>query len=172
MRWRIPLVSLALAAIIASPGVAQPAPPWAASLVIVPGVSVGRVSLGMTKAMVFNRLGIPSDMERRPTMSCSPDCEDLYWIYKHKETVLVVSWTVRPDVPEELAGVDYVYTNSAMATVGGLQVGIASVRHAVERYGWWNTRSGPWLAWTGTGMRLRFDGQDMLEAVAIFPREP
>jgi hypothetical protein len=171
MKWRVLLVAIPLALAAASPAASQPAPAWASTFIIVPGVSVGKVALGMTKAMVFNRLGMPSNMQRQPSSACSDGCEDLFWIYTHKNARLVASWTITPEQPEEQAGVDFIYTNAPVANVGGLQIGVATVKHAVDRYGWWNNRSGPWVSWTSAGMRMRFDGHDTLEAVVIVPRE-
>ena len=61
------------------------------NLIIVPGVAVGDVRLGMTQAMVLNRLGQPDEINDEPGRD---DSTDIYWLYRRDEDrLLVVSWT-------------------------------------------------------------------------------
>ena len=153
--------------LLAGQALAQPS--WAFSLVGVPGVSLGPVSIGMTQAMVFNRLGIPQEISREVSDKCGPGCEDIYWIYKiSDETVFAVSWTTRPDVPEIQTGLDWLMSNSPRTTVGGIQIN-SKLKQVVERYGWWEYRRGRWYSWK-IGFRVFVVDEEEVKAIAIMER--
>lgn len=150
---------------------AETTPSWAMSLVAIPGVSLGPVQIGMTRNMVFNRLGFPSEIERKDSSRCGPDCVDVYWRYNlPNENIFVLSWTVKSGIPEEQAGVDFILTDSPRATVGGLVPRTATLREAVTRYGWWENRDGRSFWWAQHSLRLIFDDADVLLAIAVYPR--
>ncbi len=162
-----------LLVMVSSVAATETFPNWATSLVAVPGVSLGPIQIGMTRNMVFNRLGFPSEIERKDSARCGPNCVDVYWKYDlPNETVFVVSWTLRPNgPPEEQTGVDYLYTDSSRATVGGLVPKQSTLKDAIQRYGLWEEHYRQSFWWAQRGLRLVFGGDDVLEAISIHQRE-
>jgi hypothetical protein len=160
---------LTISILMAFAGVAAAQPD---NLIIVPGVAVGDVRLGMTQAMVLNRLGQPDEINDEPGRD---DSTDIYWLYRRDEDrLLVVSWTSKG---EAAGGVDFLYVNSARyVTSKGVRIGHSSFQAVLERYGapdrMTPTRSGVVLAYEATGIRFGIDTETgLVRAIIVVRRQ-
>jgi hypothetical protein len=161
----IALVTLLGGAVAAQPG-RQPA-----NLIIVPGVAVGDVRLGMTQAMVLNRLGQPDETSDE---RADDDSTDIYWLYRRDDDrMLVVSWTSKGDAP---GGVDFLYVNSQRyVTSKGVRIGHSTFHTVLERYGapdrMPSGRGAVTLAYEALGIRFGVDSESgLVRAIIIVGR--
>jgi hypothetical protein len=157
-----------MAILVAFTGVAAAHPD---NVIIVPGVAVGDIRLGMTQAMVLNRLGQPDEMNDEPS---GEDTTDIYWMYRRDDDrLLVVSWTSKTD---GAGGVDFLYVNSARyLTSKGVRIGHSSFQNVLERYGapdrMTPTRGGVVLVYETIGIRFGVDTETgLIRAVIVVGR--
>ena len=159
---------LAAAILVAFASVAAAQPDH---LIIVPGMAVGDIRLGMTQAMVLNRLGQPDEMNDEPS---GEDTTDIYWLYRRDEDrMLVVSWTSKG---EAAGGVDFLYVNSARyVTSKGVRIGHSTFQNVLERYGApvriTPTRGGVVLVYEAIGIRFGVDTEtNLVRAIIVVGR--
>lgn len=152
-------------------GLAGQASAQPANLIIVPGHSIGDISLGMTQTMVLNRLGLPDEI----TNYANGEATDVFWTYQQEEgRALVISWT-RKD--RQAGGVDFLLTDSRrFVTSKGVSIGQSRFAQVLDRYGAPDKVSpsgrGVTFYYNSLGVRFRVDPEsDMIAAVTVIGRQ-
>ncbi len=164
---RLGPILLALWMMLAGVAFAQPA-----NVIIVPGYAVGDIRLGMSQAMILNRLGQPDEMNDEPSVD---GATDIFWMYRHDENrTLVVSWTMRDRVT---GGVDFLYIdNPRYVTSKGIQIGQSRFAAVLERYSAPDRvgpiRNGVTFAYDSQGIRFHIDARmGVVSAIVVVPRK-